>query len=120
MERLSLKENEETKEIHPAILSILKKTSTLINEKKLQQINNDKYFKRRTSNLSTSSTKELISIDVKMQSNNDNNVKRSDFRRKSIYISSKDIVKAKLDYNFNCLDELLTKKRKRSISKDKE
>jgi hypothetical protein len=119
MDRLELNDDKIINEIHPAILNILNQKS---DNRKLtvSSINSIDNFRRRQSNLSTKSTKGLKSKDLPVFLNKLPNKRllRSDIRRKTIYISSEEITNAKLEYNFECLDSLLTKKRKRSKESD--
>jgi len=141
MERLTLKENEDTNSnIHPAIKRLLKEHSknkkTYKNSNKDHNISHfdiDKHKEdqgfnlqtstsicqsnRRTSYFSNSSTKDLINLNVQIETNK---FLRSNKRRSTIYISGEEITDAKLQYNMDCLEGLLTKKRQRSSSKTPE
>ncbi len=142
MERLTLKENEDIdSNIHPAIKRLLKEHSS--NKKTYKSTtrkdNNISSFdteilkeepgfnlhtatsivktSRRTSYFSNSSTKDLINLNVQLESNKH---LRTNKRRSTIYISGEEINNAKLQYNMECLEGLLTKKRQRSNSKTPE
>ena len=115
MDRLELNDDKEINEIHPAILNILNQKSDT-RKLTVSSLNSNDNFRRRQSNLSTISTIGLKSKDLPVFISKLPNKRllRSDIRRKTIYISSEEITNAKLDYNFECLDSLLTKKRRKS------